>query len=366
MRQDFETLVGSIYDCAADPSLWPQALGYIREAVDAVYVGIEVSSDRAVTRHPVLCHQSPGTSQAAQDIRALIEAMPNDWALHELPEDASWTPLSQMDEDDFQKTDVFQEFLRPFGLRDVLGLNSIKRRGMRGCMAMPTAAHREPVTAENRALVEKLSPHIRRAITINDLSNNSALTQSLYRQVLDNLSTAVFIIGPGHTMMFTNTQGEAMLSAAHTVLATGGVFKAHRSAELDVAIGRTLAGLLPEDTAKRGVPLVGRNGELDAAYVVPLSAKSYGMSCCAVFVTRMSASTALAVDVLRGLYHLTVTEARVALLIAHGEAPQRIALSLGIAMNTVRTHLKHIYAKMDVSDQAGLAGRVSGLLPPVT
>jgi DNA-binding CsgD family transcriptional regulator len=368
MRQTYESLVESIYDCATDPSLWPQALDSIRDAVDAAYAEIDIAdhdvtgTDRTTRR---LTSRSLCSVPHPHDINTMITAMPDDWAMRKLPEDVSWSPLSHMREGEFRKTDFYQQFLRPYHLRDVLGVNSIKRKDLRGRVVMPTAAHREPVTEKNRALASSLSPHIRRAITINDLSNNSVLAMSLYRQVLDTLSVAVFIVGQGHRVMFTNARGDALLSKGEMVFTQCGLLKTHRSNVLDSAICRSLAYQLPDCNSSFGVPLVGKDGELGAAYVVRLSHQSPGMSCCAVFVTQRGEQSAMAVDVLRGLFNLTVAEARIALLVAHGEAPLRIALSLGVAINTVRTHLKHIYAKLDVSDQAGLAGLVSGLLPPV-
>jgi DNA-binding CsgD family transcriptional regulator len=369
MRQAYETLVEKIYDCATDPSLWPQALGLIRNAVDAACVSIEIADQDAGRAHTMtrrLTCRSLGATALPDDIDNLIGAMPDDWAMQKLPEDVSWSPLSDMPEGEFKKTDFYQQFLRPHGLRDVLGVNSIKRKGMRGRVIMPTAANREPVTVQNHALANSLSPHIRRAITINDLSKNSVLAMSLYRQVLDTLSVAVFIVGPGHRVMFTNARGEALLSKGHMVFTSCGLLKAHRSSDLDTAIGHSLANRLSGVAAGLGVPLIGKDGELGAAYVVRLAQQSDRVSCSAVFVTQRGEQSAMAVDVLRGLFNLTAAEARIALLVAQGEAPIRVALSLGIAMNTVRTHLKHIYAKMDVSDQAGLAGLVSGLLPPLT
>ncbi len=366
MTQDYETLVGSIYDSAADPAQWPEALGLIRDAVDAAYVGIGVTSlTSGITEKPAatLFHCSSLEDDMALQLWTMMGSVPDGQAVLDLPQDVSWSQLSRMQETEFRKTGFYRDWLKPQGLRDVLGVNSIKRKDMLGILTMPTAANREPVTAENRQLAEQLSPHIRRAMTINDLSNNSVLALSLYRQVLDTLSVAVFIVGPGHRVVFTNALGDALLSDGQSVFSVGGSLHAHRGQSdrvcaLETAIGHALAG----EPAGHGVPLVSMAGEMIAAYVLPLAGRS---GHCAVFVTHSGASNAMAVDVLRGMFNLTQAEARVALLIASGKGPQRIAIAQGVAMNTVRTHLKHIFSKMDVQDQTALAGLVTSLLPPV-
>ena len=55
---------------------------------------------------------------------------------------------------------------------------------------------------------------------------------------------------------------------------------------------------------------------------------------------------------------LTLTEARVALRLAEGAAPAEIATALGVAVGTVRVHLKSIYAKTDTAGQRELVSRL--------
>ncbi|HEX9448954.1 MAG TPA: helix-turn-helix transcriptional regulator [Dongiaceae bacterium] len=54
------------------------------------------------------------------------------------------------------------------------------------------------------------------------------------------------------------------------------------------------------------------------------------------------------------LFHLTAAEARVATLIANGTRLDDVATELEISLNTVRTHLRHIFEKTGVERQADL------------
>ena len=56
-----------------------------------------------------------------------------------------------------------------------------------------------------------------------------------------------------------------------------------------------------------------------------------------------------------GAYKLSATEARVAWLTTRSGSIGSAAKALGIAPETVRTHLKHIYAKTGVNRQSALA-----------
>ena len=63
---------------------------------------------------------------------------------------------------------------------------------------------------------------------------------------------------------------------------------------------------------------------------------------------------ALDVQMLRDWYGLTPAEARVAVLLASGFSLDEIVERLGIGANTVRTHLKSIFAKTDTRRQGEL------------
>ena len=57
---------------------------------------------------------------------------------------------------------------------------------------------------------------------------------------------------------------------------------------------------------------------------------------------------------LRRLYELSPTEARLAILLMKGMSREQAAAELGRALNTVRAHLRQIFAKTGTSRQGEL------------
>jgi DNA-binding CsgD family transcriptional regulator len=55
----------------------------------------------------------------------------------------------------------------------------------------------------------------------------------------------------------------------------------------------------------------------------------------------------------------------VALLIAGGKNTDEVAQALGISMNTMRTHLAHVFQKTNVNSQQALAHFVNSLNLPI-
>lgn len=75
-----------------------------------------------------------------------------------------------------------------------------------------------------------------------------------------------------------------------------------------------------------------------------------------VVITSVAARTAPApVELLQGLFDLTVAEARVARAIADGQTLADLAQASGVAISTIRTQLNAVFGKTGVSRQAELA-----------
>jgi DNA-binding CsgD family transcriptional regulator len=70
-----------------------------------------------------------------------------------------------------------------------------------------------------------------------------------------------------------------------------------------------------------------------------------------------------AAALLRRLYGLTETEARVALHVMYGEDLKQVSEELSISWTTVRTHLQHVFDKTDTHRQAELVRLLLVLSP---
>jgi DNA-binding CsgD family transcriptional regulator len=377
MIHDYETLVGSIYDCAANPELWPDALGQVRDAVGGAYalIGFIDTSELIYDKPPfVLRRNSAWDEEWLVKLEAILSLMPEGGGLFATGVDTSWTQLSRSSEAEFQTSDFYKHWVQPQGLRDTINTPYLRRATMTGLLSIPSYNTREPYGEAETNLIERITPHVRRAVMINDMTDKGKLATTLYRQVLDALSVAVFVVGLGRRVVFTNASGDAMLSNGGAVGVSHGSLQAKRVAglpsALDDAIDRALKGDVAIGISGIGVPLIDDNGERLAAYVLPIAGKdvrgAMGQGHCAVFIARRGEQQPMAIEILRTMFDLTAAEARIATLIAKGDGPQAIAESLGITVNTVRSHLQHAYAKTGTPDQTGLGGLVNGLMPPVT
>ncbi len=373
---DYEKLVGSIYDCAANPELWPDALALIRDAVGGAYalVGFVDLSEMSQGQQPFFKrHNSVWDEEWLLKLERALMLIPGGGGLQNTDVDESWTQLSRTPEAEFQTSDFYKSLIQPMNLRDTINTPYIRRPTMMGMLSIPCSQTRQPYGDVEARLTGNLTPHVRRAMMINDIVDKGNMATMLYRKVLDTLSVAVFVVGLGRRVKFTNARGDAMLRDDILLGLNNQTLQAKRTAgaesALDDAIDRALKGDAAVGISGIGVPLIGTNGSRAAAYVLPIAGHDLrgemGPGHCAVFVANRSEQQPLVIEILRTLFDLTVSEARVAALLAKGEKPVSIATTLDVSVNTIRSHLKHAYAKTDTADQTSLSALIHSVLPPI-
>lgn len=374
---DYDKLISSIYDCAANPELWPDTLSLIRDSVDGAYalVGFIDMTEASNNQQPfVKRHNSDWDEDWLLKLERAVMSIPGGGGLQNTGVDEAWTQLSQTPEAEFQKSDFYRDLIEPMNLRDTINTTYLRRPTMTGMLSIPCYKSRPPYSETETQFTQTLTPHIRRAMMINDMVDKGKMATTLYRQVLDRLSVAVFIVGPGRRLIFTNASGEEMLRDDKVLSLSNRNLQAKRTVGAETAFDDALDRALKGDSAVGltgiGVPLASVTGERAAAYVLPIAGNdirgAIGQGHCAVFVSRRGEQQPMAIEILRTLFDLTVTEARVTTLLAAGDKPQVIATALDVSINTIRSHLKHAYAKTDTADQTALSALVHSLLPPVT
>jgi DNA-binding CsgD family transcriptional regulator len=202
---------------------------------------------------------------------------------------------------------------------------------------------------------------------------DGVIALTLFRNVLDALSTPIFIVGEGHQIVFANAAARAMLSQAKHVRQAAKTLQSTRVGPSGQTFARALEralrqGLTPEPKGI-GVPLISSEGEPATAYVLPLStvglhgAAAKGFA--TIFIGHRSDRVPMIIEVLRSAFGLTQSEARIAAMIAKGGSPAGISEALGVSINTVRTQLAGAFSKIGVASQAALAAVVNELMPPV-
>jgi DNA-binding CsgD family transcriptional regulator len=374
---DYDSLVGSVYDCAANPGLWVETLDRIKAELGVAYlmVGYADLTPTLKNQMPIFTFRHTEWDVARlQQLQGLTQDVPGAGEFQNGVTDRAWTQMEHISREDFQKTRFCQEWSGPQDLTDCLIVPYVARPRVFGLFT--GALHKsqgDVFNDEQKAMAESLAPHVRRAIMINDIVDKGNLAVAIYQTVLDQLSTAVFVVGAGQRLAFTNAAGDLMLSAGNYFTTASGMLQTQGTSQASTAFADAISRASRGDRAIGisgiGVPLIGQDGERAAAYVLPIAGKDLrgdlGHGHCAVFIARRGEQQPMALELLRTIFDLTVMEARVTLLVAQGQGTLEIAEGLKITVSTVRSHLKHAFAKTGATNQSALGALVNGLMPPV-
>lgn len=373
---DFEQILGDVYDCAVNPDLWPKTLERIRANLGCAYVMFGFADMSTPTSDGIAMQQVRSTSWDANWFRRLdyyLPKVPGIDAYWRAGVDVPWVQMDHLDEEEFRQSEFYQEWVRPQGLRDCLNISYYDRKLLHGVVSMTKSEGAPLISDREKDFAARLAPHIRRAVSINSMVDRNNLALTLYRKVLDALSVAVMIVDGAGRLVYANALAETLLSKGDFIAFHNGHVRARRTEGmadyLQTAIARAAQGAGSLGISGIGVPLVGREGDRVSAYVLPLDGNDLrgemSRGHAAIFIAQRQEQQPMAVEILRTIFGLTPSEAKVAYAMALGEAPGAVAASQGTTVNAVRFHLKNAYAKVGVNDKTALAARVMSLIPPI-
>jgi DNA-binding CsgD family transcriptional regulator len=217
-----------------------------------------------------------------------------------------------------------------------------------------------------------LSPHLRRAVTINRLLDLKRVEAATFETTLNTLAVAVLLTDADLRVVHANAAAEAMLRAGDPIASRRGVLSA--PAPIFAALAQAVRQAADNEAAigKRGfgIPTLRASGEPCVLHVLSLT---HGVlrpglapaATAAIFVAPAATPPLPPADAVASLFDLTASEARVFTHIASGLTQVETAKVLGVATSTVKTHLLNVFAKTGTRRQADLVRLAASLALPL-
>jgi DNA-binding CsgD family transcriptional regulator len=230
------------------------------------------------------------------------------------------------------------------------------------------------VDDETRRRMRLIVPHIRRAVLIGRLIDLRKADAANLADTLDGLSAGVCVVDAGGRIVHANAACHVMLNAGDFLSAIGGRIVAS-DVKIDQAFRELFAAAGSGDAAigTRGLalPLKARDGSHYVAHVLPLTSGARSLAgiaysaAAALFISKVAVESPSPPEVIARAYRLTPTELRVLLGIVQIGGVPEVATALGIAENTVKTHLGNVFVKTGARRQADLVKIVAGFSTPL-
>lgn len=344
---DEPALIDSIYEAGAMPERWPALLHRLAELTGAASGMILAQTAQGLHGHESNRHwehRAPYVEQGwDRDTTRL------DWLLRD-PWPGFRTDLDFATREELARIPVYADFLIPRGI-DAGAATLIP--GLEGdtlLLSMEAFADHEAARAAI-PLLDRLRPHLARAMMLTARLRQAQAEAAV--RALEIAGIGAALVGDRLQVRSSNARFRALAGDRAQPL-------------LPAAVQRRLPGLVvAAGSGARGGSLPLSIGDDTAIlHVLPVTgdARDVFAGCSALLViAERRDGSGPDQQLIRLLYDLTPSEARVAAAIAAGNRVVAVARQLGIAEQTVRVHLKAVFAKTGLRSQAELAVRLTGL-----
>lgn len=359
-------LIDDIYEAAAVPELWPRVLAALAALVDGMGAGlfsIPATSERLVdpARERYVC--TPSMEQMVADFAALGRPELNQRSPRAIARrhPGFLTDHDVFTEDELGKDPFYVDFLRPRGAGWCAGSAIFVPGGDTLLFTVEREYSRGPVSAAEVALLDTLRPHLARAAAFS--ARLSLERVEVTTQALGLMGLPAAVLGMRHQLIAANALFDALVPR---VFRDGRERLSLVNGDADQLLSDALMRAAARaDGAVQSIPLPGsQDRDAMVVHVLPVRGAAHDVFASArtiVLATPVAAGPAPGRQLLEGLFDLTPAEAAVAQKIALGQTLEDIAAAQGAARETVRSHLRHVFAKTGVHRQADLVRLLGGM-----
>lgn len=247
---------------------------------------------------------------------------------------------------------IYRDFFRPRGLGWSAGTGLQLPTGDNIVFSVERDFSRGPIERERVELLNELRAHLARSAFVAarlGLQRAKGANDALLAMGLPAL-----LLGHDGTVIEANADIAAMSDLLHWRANNRIALSDIRANEL---LTSALAALdVAPDVAVRSFPLRDSDDRaVSVVHLVPIRRSAqdiFSASYALLIITPVSAGTAPPVELLRSLFDLTLSEARVARGLAAGDTLEAIAKRGGVAISTVRTQVRRVLEKTGCTRQA--------------
>jgi len=360
-----DELVGLIYDTVAAPERWQAVLDQIAGRLGAQATALVVL-DRREARAQVAAATGVFDAAAMASYRtefARLDPAPAAFAQQQVGVAAS---TDRMFSAEFLEHDVFlNEFLRPLGLEECLGASLLKDEERTAQIGILRGRDRRAFGERELAAMDRLLPHIQRALQLHRKFAALDGVSNTLAAMVDDLPSGLIVLDAGGQVIHLNRGADAITARRDGIaidrdgciaLASSDAAKQLAGLLHDVLQGGASGGVLrvPRKHGRGAYtmlvsPQPGRLGLLEG---------QEGGRGAMVVIHDPDRVPQVPARLLGAVYGLTRREEELATALVGGVGVAEFAAQAGISLNTVRFHLKAIYAKTGTRGQSDLVRAV--------
>ncbi|TXH05989.1 MAG: LuxR family transcriptional regulator [Nevskiaceae bacterium] len=356
-----DRLIGAIYEGPMESPPWSTALQLMREVLEAAHVTLMLRPPSPESQG-VMINTGKVNQQATESYETHFFALD---PFVRLPEGDVITAEELIGKQQWLRSAMYQEYLRPLNIRHLLGADIYTKEGIE-CRLRVTRPHdAQPFSAEDKDLVRFLLPHLKRSLRLHARLDYLECDRQLHAGAVNRMLLGMISFAQDGSILELNQEAQRILAEKDGISRSGsGIALAsnQENRELQRMIRQALSGSVagegpgmveamsvtrPSGRAKLGI----------VVRAIPIGkwSESKQRPTAAIFLRDPESSgTQPSHEVVRRLFGLTRMEASLALLLAEGLTLDEAAEQLNVMRNTARTHLRSIFCKTGVTRQTML------------
>jgi DNA-binding NarL/FixJ family response regulator len=258
-------------------------------------------------------------------------------------------------------SDIYLDYARehdiPYGCQTKI---SEDEHGLIGLAVLRSAAD-GPTTEEDREIFAAIMPHARSAVRIHAALENDA--PLLLAGALERMGSAAFVCDAHGYIRAMTPAAEQHLRQGWLRRAAGALTAPNPADAIAIAAALAAAGSAPRTAAPISIALTGdRRPQILDIVALPHLPWTLSFRPRLLVLVRRSDTHASASSLLQRAYALTGAEADIAVRLALGEARAAIAGAREVSLDTVRSQIKAVFAKLGVARETELAALIAPLL----
>jgi len=280
------------------------------------------------------------------------------------------TSQNLMSKAEFEASGFYQEWLRSLDIYHLVGTVFPIYSKVTGAFGIHRPKDATCFEPEECRRVVTLLPHLRRAFSMHMRLTDTGYAIKSATDVLKVLDKAVVIVDIRYRLLYANPVAEQLMRGDFPVTVINGRVQLReqrltetfhslirRSLNIDTSTPFDAVMYLPR---LNRLPVILSASPLASRWTSELNREPAVI----IWLNDPEKLTA-SLTVLRQLYGLTPTEASVSEILATGKSLEEIAAQLTISVDTVRTHLKKVFAKTGTARQAQLVALIKSSVPTI-
>lgn len=265
---------------------------------------------------------------------------------------------------DLRRSYFWKQFLSRYGVADILSVvvEMAQDDGPTTFLTFQRHADQRSFGARDAKQVALLAPHFRNVLRLHRRLAPALALGATLAQMVHRLDVPVLFIAANEGVAEANGAAKKELANAEGWIRLYAGRLQIRTTTGWASLNTALESLAVSPQGSLALDLVSGGPERRGAWIalraVQGAAGDHVAEHPAVAIATLHSGARNKAQALRDIHGLTATEARVALKLAEGKTAAAIAEESGVALTTLRTHIASALAKLGLTRQAQLVGRV--------